>query len=345
MGQIWDTGINGSLISARAIMATISKRGDGQWQSKIRKKGYPTQSKTFTTKAQAEKWSRLVESEMDRGIFLSTTEAENTKLSDLIYRYTDEIIPTKKSQRAILSRLKTVGNAMGHLALAAITPLTVKEFRDYRLESVSTETVRKELSIISILLNTCQKEWGIYLPRGNPVKSITMPPPCKARDRRLEEKEEQELIKAAEEYGGLIADIIIIAINTGMRRSEISNLKWKNIDLKKRTAKLFDTKNGGDRTIPLHSDSISILDNQARNINGYVFNIRPDSITQAFERVCDKAKIQNLRFHDLRHEATSRFFEMGLNMMEVSSITGHKDLAMLKRYTHLKAEDLAKKMK
>ena len=79
-------------------------------------------------------------------------------------------------------------------------------------------------------------------------------------------------------------------------------------------------------------------------LNGYVFNIRSDSITQAFERIRKKAGINNLRFHDLRHEATSRFFELGLNIMEVASITGHKDLAMLKRYTHLRAEDLAKKL-
>ena len=171
-----------------------------------------------------------------------------------------------------------------------------------------------------------------------------MPSPSKSRDRRLEDQEEKTLLKAAHEYGGLITDIIIIAINTSMRRSEITALKWRNIDLQKRTARLFDTKNGDNRTIPLNSDAVTVLKKQTRNLNGYVFNIRPDSITQAFERVCKNANIKNLRFHDLRHEATSRFFELGLNIMEVSSITGHKDLAMLKRYTHLRAEDLVKKL-
>lgn len=326
-------------------MATITKRGDGQWQSKIRNKGYPAQSKTFSTKANADKWSRLVESEMDRGIFLSTSEAEATTFAELIEKYKKEVLPSKKSQQDLHSRLKTVNAAMGHLTLAAITPVTVKEFRDYRLESISSESVRKELSIISILLTLCQKEWGIYLPRGNPVKSITMPPPNKSRDRRLEGDEEKILIAGAKKYGGLIEDIITIAINTGMRRSEITRLQWKNIILNKRTARLLDTKNGDDRTIPLNSEAIKVLKNQARNLNGYVFNIRSDSITQAFERIRKKAGIKNLRFHDLRHEATSRFFELGLNIMEVAAITGHKDLAMLKRYTHLKAEDLAKKLK
>ncbi|MBC8212216.1 MAG: site-specific integrase [Gammaproteobacteria bacterium] len=325
-------------------MATITRRGDGQWQSKIRKKGYPVQSKTFATKASAEKWSRLVESEMDRGVFLSTNEAENTTFSELVERYKKEVLPSKKSQQDSLSRMKTVEAALGHLILAAITPLTLKEYRDYRLETVSSGSVRKELSFISVLLTICQKEWDIYLPRGNPVSSIRVPSPNKARSRRLEGNEEEKLMQAAREYGGLIADIIQIAINTGMRRSEITSLNWKNINLEIKTATLLDTKNGEDRTIPLNSTVVSILKNTPRNINSLVFCIKPDSISQAFERICERTGIENLRFHDLRHEATSRFFELGLNIMEVSSITGHKDLAMLKRYTHLKAEDLAKKL-
>lgn len=314
------------------------------WQSKVRKKGYPAQSKTFPSKSQAEKWSRLIESEMDRGKFLSTNEAETTLFSDLGKIYKKEVVPTKKSQKDLLSRIKTVSGAIGHLPLAAITPLTIKEYRDYRLETVSSGSVRKELSFISVILTLCQKEWDIYLPRGNPVSSIKVPSPDKARTRQLEDNEEDILIEEAEKYGGPIADIIKITINTAMRRSEITSLNWKNINLKDRTATLLDTKNGDDRTIPLNSTVISILKNLPRHINDHVFSIKPNSISQAFERICNRTGIENLRFHDLRHEATSRFFELGLNVMEVSSITGHKDLAMLKRYTHLKAADLVKKL-
>ncbi|ASF49079.1 site-specific integrase [Methylophaga nitratireducenticrescens] len=113
----------------------------------------------------------------------------------------------------------------------------------------------------------------------------------------------------------------------------------------KRTAKLLDTKNGENRTVPLSPVALKILESIPRNINGRVFSIKADSITTAFDRCCRRAHIESLRFHDLRHEATNRFFEKGFNLMEVSSITGHKDLAMLKRYTHLKAEDLAENLK
>ncbi len=117
-------------------MASINKRGEGQWQAKIRKKGYKTISKTFSTKAKAEQWARLVESEMDRGIFMSTTEAENTLLSELLTQYANEVAPTKKSGDNIKYRLNLLDKALGHLVLAAITPGIVKEFRDYRLETV-----------------------------------------------------------------------------------------------------------------------------------------------------------------------------------------------------------------
>ncbi len=325
-------------------MASINKRGEGQWQAKIRKKGYKTISKTFPTKAKAEQWTRLVESEMDRGIFMSTAEAENTLLSELLTQYANEVAPTKKSGDNIKYRLNLLDKALGHLVLAAITPGTVKEFRDYRLETVKNETVRKDILLLGRVLKVAQKEWDIYLPRGNPVESIAIPPKGKARDRRLEAGEEEELTQAAEQYGGNIKVLIQLAIETGARRGELQALRWENIKLNNRTATFIDTKNGDDRTIPLSSKAIRIFKSLPRQITGQVFPMRADAITKAFIRVCKRAEIKDLRLHDLRHEATSRFFEMGLSIMEVSSITGHKDLAMLKRYTHLRAEDLASKL-
>ncbi len=327
-------------------MATITKRGDGQWQAKVRKKGYAVQSKTFKTKVRAEQWARNVESEMDRGVFLSTSIAENTLFSELIDRYLTEVAPNKKSEADIKVRSKLLKGKLGDRVLTAITPLTVKEFRDMRLETVKGDTVRKEMSLLSRILKLAQQEWDIYLPRGNPVDSVAMPPKGKGkgRDRRLQPGEQERLLKEAKEYGGYIEDIIHLALETGARRGELVNLQWANINILKRTAVLSDTKNGDDREIPLSSKAVEVIEQQPHHITGFLFPIRGDSVTQAFTRVCKNAKIKDLRFHDLRHEATSRFFEMGLETMEVSAITGHKDLAMLKRYTHLKAEDLAKKL-
>ena len=235
-------------------MATITKRSEGQWQAKVRKKGYTPHSKTFSTKAKAEQWARMVESEMDRGVFMSTTIAENTYLSELLDRYTKEIAPSKKSEADIKARAKLLNKHLGHLVLAAITPLTVKEYRDYRLESVKGDTVRKELSVLSRVLKLAQQEWDIYLPRGNPVDSVGLPQKGKGRDRRLQPGEQDCLLQAAREYSGFIEDVILLALETGARRGELVNLQWANINLIKRTAILIDTKNGDDREVPLSSN-------------------------------------------------------------------------------------------
>jgi len=128
-----------------------------------------------------------------------------------------------------------------------------------------------------------------------------------------------------------------------MRRGEILQLTWDNVNLNTRTAFLPETKNGEARTVPLSENALSILKALPKQ-SDQVFDTTAYAIRMAFGRALKRAEIDDFRFHDLRHEATSRFFEKGLNMMEVSSITGHKDLQMLKRYTHLRAEDLALKL-
>jgi integrase len=283
---------------------------------------------------------------METQIFVSTTIAENTTFQQLCDRYIQEVVPTKKSARQMTSMIRNICLHIGKYAAAAITPEILVKYRDERMRTVKGHTVRKDLLRIRRILTVASKEWGVYLPRGNPIDMITVPTqPTRGRDRRLEDDEEERLLTAARDYGGEIKTIIQFAIETGMRRGEIYELRSENIDRDKKTAKLLDTKNGDDRKIPLSPVALKLLSVLSPNLSGRVFSMQSDSITQAFERCCKRADIEGLRLHDLRHEATSRFFEMGFNIMEVSSITGHKDLSMLKRYTHLRAEDLAERLK
>ncbi len=130
-----------------------------------------------------------------------------------------------------------------------------------------------------------------------------------------------------------------------MRQGELIRLRWEHINLDRRTAHLPDTKNGESRTVPLSTTAIQVLHAQPQSVHGPAFpGTTTEAIKRAYIRAVRRADIENLRFHDLRHEATTRLFEKGLNIMEVASITGHKDLRMLRRYTHLKAEDLAGKL-
>ena len=216
-------------------------------------------------------------------------------------RYRLEEAPKKKSFKSIFSRLDRLEKHLGHLTLASVTPGTVKEYRDFRLEDVSGDSVRKELQLLSQIFKLSQREWDIYLPRGNPVGGVSLPSKAKARERRLQAGEEEILLKAADEYGGFIGCIIRIAIETGMRRGEFTALKWEDVNLIRRTAVLRETKNSSDRAIPLSSAVVSILSKEPRHISGRVYPLRSDSITQAFNRVCKKAGIEDLRFHDLKN--------------------------------------------
>jgi integrase len=167
------------------------------------------------------------------------------------------------------------------------------------------------------------------------------------RDRRLVDDELPRLLAAAHAYGGEIGPLITWAIETAMRRGEIAAMRWDHLDRtphaggnEARVLLIPETKTGTPRRVPLSTAALGVLDSLPRRMDGRVWSMRPDSISQAFERVCGAAGIEGLTFHDLRHEATSRLFEKGLNPMQVAAITGHKTLQMLKRYTHLKAEDL-----
>ena len=191
-------------------------------------------------------------------------------------------------------------------------------------------------------MNTSISQWGYGLP-NNPMDSIIMPSPHKPRSRRVSKEELELLLQYAKSNRNIyIAPIIEFAIETGMRRSEILKLKWENID--NGIASLFDTKNGEDRHIPLTRHAQRILDKVSK-VSNYVFPITTDCLKSAWNRIKSKSGVQDLRFHDLRHESVSRFFEMGLSIPEVALISGHKDVRQLFQYIHLRPQNLREKYK
>jgi len=323
-------------------MATIRKRFTG-WQARVQRKGFSEKCKTFNNRNDAVAWGRMIESEMDRGIYLNRTAAESTTLSELLTRYLNEITPKKKGAPSERYRInKWLKTDLAKRYISTLKTSDFAEWRDTRIkEKAASNTIRLELAVISNLFNVAKSEWG-FESLSNPTQCIRTPKLPSGRTRRVSDQEIKMLIKNTESYE--LPFIIKIALESGMRRGEIAGLEWRNIDLTKRTALLPHTKNGEARTIPLSTCCVEVFKSIPRNINGHVFNITENAISRAFLRVRNRCGLDDLHFHDLRHEAVTRFFEMGLNVMEVSSISGHKTLQMLKRYTHLKAEDLAKKL-
>lgn len=325
-------------------MATITNRGPLQWRVRIRRRGYPIVGKTFETKADAEAWARLIESEMDRGVFISRVEAEQYTLSECLDRYIEEYTPRLKHGKREVDRARALQRrTISHRIMATIRAKDIADFRREReSEGVSGNTIRLDFALLSKLFNYARSDWGMESLR-NPVELAAKPKPSKGRDRRLEDGEEEKLLKAA---NPAFQVVILFALETAMRREEIAGLQWKNVNIKGRYVYLPETKNSEARTVPLSAAAVNILKNIPR-VEGeeLVFGVTAEHITGAMRRARGRAGLEDIRFHDLRHEATSRFFERtDLDVMEIKAITGHKTLQMLSRYTHLRTARLADRL-
>ena len=329
-------------------MASFIKR-NGRWTARVRKTGYPETTQTFPNKASALKWSQRVEYDPEK--FLTEQVSENHQLrtvGDLLRKYEKEVTPQKKGRDKERYRLRVLQRStLSGVSLSELKPHHITKFREDRLKEVSAGTVLKDLSLLSAVINTGTTEWGLEkVLRTNPVSLISKPRAPRPRDRRLEAGELERLLATGASPNPWFRSVVLFAIETGMRRGEILSLCWEHIHLDKRYVHLPDTKNGDSRDVPLSPLALDLLRDLPRNIRGdqAVFPLHYEALKSAWRRACSRAGIIDLRFHDLRHEATSRFFEKGLNVMEVAAITGHKDLRMLQRYTHLRAEDLALKL-
>lgn len=316
-------------------MASIRKLPSGKWNVRVTRLGFPTQTKSFTERKDADKWARTIESEMDRGFFVCRSEAESTTLGAALERYKREVTPHKKGAHQEAKRIKLwLQTDLAKRSLASLKGSDFAAYRDKRLSEVASNTVRLELAIVSHLFTIAQQEWGI--PVTNPVQAIRKPKGSKPRTRRLEGDEGQRLMAAVGHTE--LRLLITLALETGMRQGELVSLTWQEIDLQQSVIKKQDSKNGEPRTIPLTSKAKAAL--PERGI-GRLFRCFPRFV---WEKALKEAGLPDFHFHDLRHEAVSRLFERGLNPMEVASVSGHKTMQMLKRYTHLRAADLLLKM-
>ncbi|OYZ14039.1 MAG: hypothetical protein B7Y35_09580 [Sphingomonadales bacterium 28-64-96] len=328
-------------------MATITKRKIG-WSVQIRRKGYPSQTRTLASKAEAQAWAREQESRIDHAqapVNLKLLKA--TTLGDVLRRYLLEVTPLKGSSATEVLRLNKFlrEQPMANVALHDLTPSLFSRYRDERLATIKPGTIIRELGLLRHALEVAKKDWNIVLT-VNPVDGVRLPVLRNARDRRLQAGEYDRLEVALDRTRNpLIAPAIRFAIHTGMRRGEILGLRWEHVRLAERTAHIPDTKTGIPRTIPLTEAAFAVLKaREGDQLAGPVFPLSMEALKQGWERVRERAGLGDLHFHDLRHEAISRFCEMGLSVPEVALISGHKDMRMLFRYVNLRPKDLARKL-
>ena len=351
-------------------MATIVATDSGTWKAVIRRTGWPITVKTFRLKRDATDWARRTEDEMVRGFYMQRGPSERTTVAAALDRYLKEVTPSKRpsTQETEQPRARVLQKYFGAYSLAAVTPELVAKFRDDRLAGGldrytrkhrprAPNTVRLELALLSHLFTMAIREWGLGLAY-NPVQNVRKPSPGSGRCRRLAPDEEARLLVAVDRYSNpMMRWIVRIALETGMRSSEITSLCRKQVDLDRRVVRLVETKNTSSRTVPLSLAATALfkeaLNHPIRPIDtdlvffgepGRDGKRRPYQFNVAWLDIKASVGLKDLHFHDLRHEAVSRFVEGGLSDQEVASISGHKSMQMLKRYTHLRSEDLVRRL-
>jgi integrase len=306
-----------------------------------------------------------MESAIDAGnsSFASVRNSKVPTLADALSRYELEVIPHKKgAQRELTFTRRLKAHRTASKSLSNVTPLDIASFRDDLLkDGLAKSSVVRHLAIASHLFTIAIKEWGYSL--DNPVLKIRKPKVSNARSRR----------PSAAELDAVLSNLptdemrvfVQLASETAMRRSELFSLTWSQVDSERRFVFLPDTKNGSSRTVVISSKAVALFKAHQgiKTALERVFSFcHCDTPSKAFGRAvklsrasyvqqCDQGGIepisghlQDLRLHDLRHEATSSLFERGLSSMEVASITGHKTLSMLQRYTHLSTQHLQAKL-
>ncbi|MEK7795739.1 MAG: site-specific integrase [Candidatus Hydrogenedentota bacterium] len=334
-------------------MASIRARkgvdGKLNYTARIRMKGTAEQSATFPRLTDARKWIQATESAIREGRHFRGTESKRHTLGEAIDRYTRDVLPLKKSgirdQAPKLERWKT---EIGNLTLADVTPPVIAEIRDKLLNEqtrfgtkMTGSTVNRYLAPLSHLFSVATRDWG--WTNTNPVRGISKPKEGQARVRYLSDDERARLLAACKQSRcDVLYDVVVLALSSGMRRSELFFLRWRDVDFERDLITLHETKNGERRSIPIVGHARELLETRSkiRRIDtDYVFASlsapRPANIITAWNTVLRKANIENFHFHDLRHSCASYLAMRGATTAELASVLGHRTLTMVKRYAHI----------
>lgn len=355
-------------------MATItkSKNKSGSIFIALVRKGGIFKKRTFSTKAEALDWATDFEARISRADPSAIVKPSKILFTDVVKKYKSNILISKKGAAREVVALDRIVEFFTNHTISEINKNEVVQYKNARLAKVQPGTVRREIDVLAAVLEFAKEELGLLFI--NPARDVKKPAPAKARDRRLLKGEYEALEQA---YGlrvrkdnGTLADgcdnelyglIFAFAVETAARQAEICGIKKS--DVHEKYIVLHDTKNGDDRKIPLSTKARQVVKEAVKlSVGDYLFNVSTNAVRLAWTRAKARARkqhiadcnqtgipatpgfLENLRFHDLRHEATSRLAEKLSNVIELSAVTGHRDLQSLKRYYHPRADDLADKL-
>jgi integrase len=317
---------------------------------------------TFRRKTDAIKWAQSAEAAIREGRYFPQAAARRHTIAELLERYAKEVVPHKRNDARNQSRqLRWFTERIGRRPLADLTPALVSELREVLkrepippkskrpdpaapLRYRTPATVNRYLAVLSHACAVAEREWGWLT--DNPVRKVRKYKEPRGRVRYLSEEERKRLLEVcrASQHRCLYM-VVVLALSTGMRLGEIMSLRWSQIDLAAGYAVLHHTKNGERRKVPLAGVALEALRQLAQtghSPSALLFpstknSDKPLELTGAWRRAMVKAKIQDFRFHDLRHSAASYLAMSGATVPELAAVLGHRTLQMVQRYAHLSA--------
>lgn len=331
-------------------MATFEirkSRGQTVIRARVRIKGALPLTATFPNKTLAVKWAQKTEVEIAEGKHIPTMKAQRHTLGELIDRYKDATGGTLRAGDTSFAQLNVWKEQLGAYSLASITPeriySTIKAIEAIPTPSGATKspgTLNRYLGVFSSALSFGVKNLGWL--GSNPAFRVSKMTEPKGRVRHLSDNERIRLLTEVKKASNpFLYPVVVLAISTGARRSEIMNLKWSDVDLDREWAELQDTKNGDRRGLPIKARALNLL--RALRAEHYsdiwVFpnneNTAPFDIRRSWDKAKKDANVPDFRFHDLRHTCASYLIMDGASLGEIADAMGHKTLQMVKRYAHI----------
>jgi integrase len=340
-------------------MASIQERkknGKPSFTAKIRLKGHQPVFQTFTRKNDAVRWARQTEAAIIEGRFFKTAESQKHTLSDLIQRYIRDVLPRKaKVFVEYASQLKWWEEQIGDVRLSDLSTSLISEKRDLlsrtitnRKKKMSNARVNRYMAALSTALNTSIREWEWM--EDNPMRKISKLKEPRGRVRYLSDEERERLLDACKDSANTnLYLVVVLALSTGARQQEIWDLRWSNVNLIKGLITFSETKNDEFRSVPLKGHPLKLLLEHyriRREESDIIFPSKKNpAVSYDFRNPWKKAlviaKVEDFRWHDLRHSCASYLAMNGQPIRTIAEILGHKTLSMVQRYTHLNAEHLS----
>jgi integrase len=329
-------------------MGLYKQKDSSVWWMSFNYKGKQIRKSTETkNKRLADKIFAMCVTKVTEGKWFEKQEVEDKTYEEMVVKYLEEYSISKTESGKVRDKciVQNLSPFFGGLLLKDITPPLIVDYKaKRRKENAKPATIERELCLLKRAFNLAIREWE--WTEKNPVARVSRERFNNTIDRWLSYEEEYRLFEACPVW---LLQIVVFALNTGMRQGEILDLRWTYVDLFRKTATIMQSKNGERRTIPLNQNALTVLKARAKvkhlkDVHVFASKVgtrkEKRNLARAFYQAMEKAQVEEFRFHDLRHTFATRLVHAGVDLYKVSKLLGHKDIRMTQRYAHHYPESL-----